>query len=63
MLRAQGVPPEQVDMLIKMMEKDPELFKKIALEIQEKVKSGMDQQTAGMQVMQKYETELRTLAK
>ena len=45
------------------MEKDPELFKKIAKEIEEKVKSGMGQQQAGMAVMQKYEAELRALAK
>ena len=62
MLKKQGVPEEQIDMLLTMMEKDPELFKKIAKEIEEKVKGGMDQATAGMQVMQKYQTELQKLA-
>ena len=62
MLRTQGVPEAQIDMVINMMEKDPELFKKIALEIQEKTKSGMDQMTASMQVMKKYENELKKLA-
>lgn len=33
MLVAKGVPEAQVDALLSMMEKDPELFKKIALEI------------------------------
>ncbi len=61
MLRTQGVPPEQIEMFIKMMEKDPKLFEKIAAEIQEKVKNGMDQTQAGMQVMQKYEKELKNL--
>lgn len=61
MLRTQGVPPEQIEMFIKMMEKDPKLFEKIAAEIQEKVKGGMDQMQAGMQVMQKYEKELKNL--
>lgn len=61
MLRTQGVPEAQIDMVLNMMEKDPELFKKIAEEIQEKIKGGMDQQTASMQVMQKYETELKKL--
>ena len=56
-----GVPEEQIDMFIAMMEKDPELFKKIAEEIQEKVKGGMDQNTAGMMVMKKYEAELKKL--
>lgn len=62
MLRAQGVPEAQVDMVLKMMEKNPELFKTIAEEIKHKVKSGMDQNTASMEVMKKYEGELRKLA-
>jgi hypothetical protein len=61
MLRSQGVPEAQVDMFIGMMEKNPELFKTIALEIQAKTKEGKDQQTASMEVMQKYEAELRKL--
>lgn len=61
MLRTQGVPADQIDMFIKMMEKDPKLFEKIALEIQEKVKSGVDKTQAGMQVMQKYEVQLKSL--
>lgn len=61
MLKAQGVPPEQIDMVIKMMEKDPGLFQKIAMEIQDKIKAGLDQQTAAMQVMKKYENELKKL--
>jgi len=61
MLKAQGVPEEQIDMVIKMMEKNPELFKTIASEIQTKVKSGMDQNSASMEVMKKYESELKKL--
>lgn len=61
MLKSQGVPDEQIDMFLKMMEKDPELFKKIAEEIQHKVKSGQDQMKAGMEVMQKYQNELKKL--
>lgn len=62
MLRTQGVPPEQIDMFISMIEKNPELFKIIAEEIQEKVKSGMSQMDAGMQVMKAHEEELKKLA-
>lgn len=62
MLRAQGVPEAQVDMVLKMMDKDPALFKKIAEEIKEKAKSGMAQSDAAMLVMQKYQDELRKLA-
>ena len=61
MLRTQGVPEAQIDMFIGMMEKNPELFKKIAEEVQEKIKGGMDQATAGMVVMKKYEEELKKL--
>ena len=62
MLKKQGVPPEQIDMLLNMMNKDPELFKKIAKEIEELTKKGFNQQQAGMQVMQKYQSELQKLA-
>lgn len=61
MLRTQGVPEAQIEMFIKMMEKNPELFKTIAQEIEEKVKGGMSQMDAGMQVMKKYEEELKKL--
>lgn len=61
MLAKQGIPPEQIDMIIKMMEKDPELFKKIASEIQVKIKSGMDSNVASLEVMKKYEKELKEL--
>jgi hypothetical protein len=61
MLRTQGVPEAQIDMFISIMEKDPELFKKIAEEVQEKMKGGMNQNDAGMEVMKKYEQELRKL--
>ena len=62
MLRSQGVPEGQIDMVINMMEKNPELFKTIALEIKEKTKNGMDQMTASVEVMKKYESELKKLA-
>jgi hypothetical protein len=61
MLRLKGVPEAQIDMFVNMMEKNPELFQKIALEIQEKVKGGMSEQDAGMMIMKKYETELKKL--
>ena len=61
MLRTQGVPEAQIDMVITMMEKNPELFKTIASEIQAKVKGGMDQMAASMEVMKKYEAELKKL--
>ncbi len=62
MLRTQGVPEAQIEMFVKMIEKNPELFKLIAKEIEEKTKGGMSQMDAAMQVMKKYESELKKLA-
>ena len=62
MLRTQGVPDAQIEMFVTMIEKNPELFKKIAEEIQEKVKNGASQTDAGIEVMKKYEHELKKLA-
>jgi hypothetical protein len=61
MLRTKGVPEAQIDMFVSMIEKNPELFQKIAKEVEEKVKGGMSQMDAGTQVMKKYEDELKKL--
>ena len=55
------LPKNQQDMFIKLIQENPELFKIIATEIQEKVKGGMSQMDAGMEVMKKHEEELRKL--
>jgi hypothetical protein len=57
----QGVPEAQINMFIGMMEKNPELFKKIAEETKAKMDAGQDQTSASMEVMKKYETELKKL--
>ena len=61
MLRTQGVPEAHIDVFVRMLEKDPELFKKIAEEIREKTAAGTDQMTASVEVMKKYEAELKKL--
>jgi hypothetical protein len=61
MLKGQGVPEEQIDIVLNMMEKDPELFKKIAEEVQAKIKSGQDQMSASMEVMRKYQDQIKKL--
>ena len=61
MLKGQGVPEEQIDMVLNMMEKDPDLFKKIAEEVQAKIKSGQDQMSASMEVMRKYQKQIKKL--
>jgi len=61
MLKAQGVPEAQIEMFLAMMEKNPALFETIAKEIKTKIDSGADQQSASMEVMKKYESELKKL--
>jgi len=46
-----NIPKEQQEKLFTAIEKDPEFFQVLAEEIQERVKSGMDQQTAAMEVL------------
>jgi len=61
MLKSQGVPEGQIDQLLTIINKDPELFKKIAEEVQGRVKGGEDQMKASMDVMRKYQGELKKL--
>jgi 2-oxo-4-hydroxy-4-carboxy--5-ureidoimidazoline (OHCU) decarboxylase len=56
-----GVPQAEQDKLLTLIEKNPELFQKMGLEIQEEMKKGKDQMTAGMEVAKKYENELKKL--
>ena len=57
------VPKEQQEMIFSMIEKNPDFFQKIALEVQEKTKGGMDQTTAMMAVMKEYQEELKGMMK
>ncbi len=65
MLKSQlkGMPEAQQDMIISAVEKNPKLFEDIAKEVQEKIKGGMDQQAATMQVMMSHQKELQDLMK
>ena len=56
------VPEEQRAMIIALIEKNPELFKKIGEEIEAKTKAGADKMMASLMVMKKYERELRAAA-
>jgi len=55
------VPAEQQEQMMGMLEKNPELFERIAKEVQEEVKKGKDQMSATMMVTQKYQNELKGL--
>lgn len=57
--KMKDVPPEQQDKIFAMIEKNPDFFQKIALEVQEQIKQGKDQMTATMDVMSKYQDDLK----
>ncbi|HJN62901.1 MAG TPA: hypothetical protein QGH03_01575 [Candidatus Paceibacterota bacterium] len=59
--RMKDVPDEQIDAALGIFEKNPELFKKIAEEIKKEVEGGKDQMTASMEVMGRYQEELKNL--
>lgn len=59
--KMKGVPQAEQDKLFAMIEKNPELFQKIALEVQEEIKKGKDQMTATMEIAKKYEADLKGL--
>ena len=56
-----GVPQAEQDKLFAMIEKNPDLFQKIALEVQEEMKKGKDQMTATLEVSKRFEDELKNL--
>lgn len=57
--KLKDVPEEQKKFVMAIMEKKPELFEKIAKEIEHKTKQGEGQMKASIDVMKKYQHELR----
>lgn len=58
---AKDLPKDQRDMLEKAISKNPELFNKIAKEIEELKKNGKPEMYAALDVMKKYQKELQEL--
>ena len=54
-----GVPDEQIDQIIAVVEKNPELFKKIGEEIKAKTKAGRSEMAASMEVMRAHQHEIQ----
>lgn len=54
-----GIPKEQEEAIMNFEKQNPILFKKISDEIQVKVKEGMNEQTAMVQVMTDHKDELQ----
>ncbi len=57
-----NLPKEQQEVVLNLIKNNPELFQKIAKEVEELKKGGMNEMYAGMQVMKKYQSELAKLA-
>ncbi len=54
-----NVPEDQQQLIMEMVEKDPQLFEKIAKEMQAEMKvNGNNQMAAAMKVMPKYQKEM-----
>ena len=59
--KMKGVPQAEQDKIFQLMEKDPELFQRIALEVQAEMKKGKNQTVATMEVAKRYESQLKGL--
>lgn len=60
-LKKSGLPEAQQQKIIEAMMKNPGLFEKIAKETKELEKQGKNQAFASMEVMKKYQNELREI--
>ena len=61
-MNKQGVTGPQQQMLLDLLENNPELFEKMAKEIESLKKQGKGDMAAAMQVFKKYQTELHGVA-
>ncbi len=59
--KMKDVPEAQREMMTTMIEKNPDLFKKIGEEIERRKKGGESEMKASMEVMKKYRTEVASL--
>lgn len=53
------VPEDQKEKIMKLISEKPELFQKIALQAQEKMKQGKSQMDAVMEVVKEHQDELK----
>lgn len=60
-MKMKDVPQEQQEQILALVEKNPDLFKKIGEEVDRRVKGGENQMKASMEVMKKYREELAGL--
>ena len=58
-----NIPQAEQDMLLDLVEKNPDFFENLAKELQEGLKTGKDQQTVMMEIMTKHKDELAKIIK
>lgn len=56
-----NLPKDQQELILNLVKNNPDLFQKIAKEVDELKKNGVNEMYAGMQVMKKYQAELAKL--
>jgi hypothetical protein len=56
-----NVPEEQKQMILKLVENNPDFFISLAKEIEEGVKAGRDQMAVAMEVMKKHSEEIKKI--
>lgn len=61
MMQQKGVPEAQQEMLLTLMQKNPELMEKIQKETEQLKKEGKGEMAASLIVMRKYQGELQKL--
>ena len=59
--KMKDIPEAEQEKMLGAIEKNPDFFQNIALEIQAKIKEGKDQMTATMEVMHKHQEELKKI--
>ena len=58
-VQLKGVPQDQQEKILAMVERNPKLFQTIAEEMQTKIKGGKDQMAAAMEVMRTHQQEIQ----
>jgi BMFP domain-containing protein YqiC len=61
--KLKDVPEADQERIFSAIEKNPELFQKIGADVQAEMKKGVDQMTATMEIVKRYETDLKKLIK
>ncbi|MBU6431268.1 MAG: hypothetical protein KGJ58_03450 [Patescibacteria group bacterium] len=59
--KMKDLPEAEQEKMLNAIEKNPDFFQSVAMEVQAKMKEGKDQMSATMEVMRKHQDELRKI--